>query len=213
MGAQLTEVESVRQFLQQSSKIVAEEEDIETLIVQASDAIPRYVDREFGPTSNEKRSFEFLPPDSSPMPAHAESLVVNVTPYELRAVTKATLDPEVSGGTDLTAGQWRLYPYPARDGTYFGLRLGRELPVRPRASREFPTRRLDIAGDWGMAEVPEIIRRYANATVEAWLHLNRDPGAGFNALNDGEQPMRPDDLPMSVKWGLNKTWKRPLFPR
>lgn len=208
----LTNVESVRQFLQQSSKLVAEEEDIEILCIQVSEAIPRYCNREFGPTAGDKRRFEFLP-GCSPLSTRANPVVVNVTPYELRTVTKATLDPEVSGGTDLTTGQWRLWPLPARDGTYYGLRLGRELPVRPGASQEFPTRQLDITGDWGMAEVPDIIRHYANVTIEAWLHMNRDPGVGFNALADGEAPpMHPADLPSGVRWALDKTWKRPVFP-
>lgn len=205
MGAVLTDLASVRQYLQETSDQAAQDEDIEVLIKQVSDAIPRYCNREFGPTNAATRSFEFTPEYDNP------TIAVNAIIYELRAIAKVVLDPDMDGGIELPPTEWRLWPYPpTREATYWGVRLARTIP-RPAKDLIFPTRRIDITGDWGTAEIPDLIRRYANETVAAWLELPPD-GRVFNAAEiGGEAPARPDDLPSGVRWGLKTNFMRPLF--
>jgi hypothetical protein len=209
MGRLLTDVDSVRQYLQETVDQDAQNDDIEVLIVQASDAIPRYCKREFGVTDGETRGFEFRPESIGPSQS---SIVVNTLLYELRAVSKVVLDPDLGDGVELSAEKYRLWSYPPTpERTFWGIRLAETIPA-PAKPLVFPTRRVDITGDWGTAEIPDLIRRYANEAVAAWLELPPD-GRVFNAAEaGGEAPARPDDLPAGVRWGLSRTFMRPLFP-
>jgi hypothetical protein len=203
---ELTDVDGVRQSMQKSLRDKLQDEDLEVLILQASEAIARATNREFGPTNGATRSFEYTPTDD----------VLDLAPYEIRTLTKAQLDPEVESGVELTSRQYRLRPYPARDGTFFGLRLY-ELPSpKPTlstvngAGSTFPffTRRIDITGDWGMTSVPEDVRHWANVTVEAWAQLRRE-GPAPDAFG-GEYGSTPIGfaLPVPVWQGL-RPWMRP----
>jgi hypothetical protein len=209
MGVPLTDLASVRQFMQKTASDVAQDPDIEVLIEEVSEGIERFCDREFGPTDAETRSFEYVQ-----SPGFCASDVLNTNPYEFRTVTKVVYDPEVGGGTEVDPNAFRPWPYPARDGTFFGLRVARGAVLPPQPSNDpFPTRRVDVTGDWGMLEVPALIKRYANMAVESALHLRRDAGPGFNEGDlDNEPPGKPDDLPTAVKWGLRRAWVRPAFP-
>lgn len=201
----LTDLASVRQFMQKVSGDTSQDADIEVLIVQASEAIPRFCNREFVPTEATTRSFEYRPSGNL-------TDVLDLVPYEVRSISKIVLDPEEKGGTELTTQQHRPWSYPARDGTFFGVRLNILAGV-PGIVPPFSTRRVDITGNWGMEAVPEAIKRYANVTVESWLHLRRDAGVpGSEAELEGEQPTRPDDLPPGVRWGLKQSWMRPDLP-
>jgi hypothetical protein len=207
-AVELTDVDSVRQFMQKSVSDKLQDEDIEVLILGVSDAFPRHCNREFGPTGTETtRSFEFEPNGNG-------FEVVDLKPYEYRALHGVTLDPDFAPGTILVANQYREWSFPARDGTFFGLRLVNleELVtpkgMQPTAGLPFRTRRVDVKADWGMASVPEEIRHWANVTVEAWSHLRREGGAP-NMTEFGEGPLPPGyDLPLPVVWGL-KRWVRP----
>lgn len=209
MGVPLTDLESVRQFLQVEEDDTDQDDDIVVLIEQVSDAIPRYCKREFGPTDGETRSFEYMPERDG---LHASPIVVNFMQYEAREVTGITIDPDIDGGVELTAADWRLWPFPQTpEGTYWGVRLGDTVPA-PAQRLSFPTRRIDVEADWGMEEVPAIVKRYANEAVAAWLELPPD-GRVFNKAEiEGEAPSRPDDLPSSVRWGL-RNFARPMFSR
>lgn len=213
MGGLLTDLESVRQFLQERAQIEAQDDDIEELILQVSDAIPRYCLREFVPSYGVTRSFELMPTQGAhwPWPSRAER--VNFVRYEARSISKIVLDPDIEGGVELPPEEWRLYPYPgSREGTYYGLRLAETIPA-PLKPLIFPTRRIDVTGDWGMESIPELVRRYANQTVADWLELPKD-GREFNeTMPEGEAPAPADDLPASVRKGLARTFMRPQFPR
>lgn len=206
MGVPLTDLESVKQFLQETEGD-DQDDDIERLIVQASDAIPRYCKREFGRTDGKTRGFEYMPEYDG---LCASPTIVDFRLYEVREVSTIVIDPELNGGVELAATAWRLWPLPETlEATFLGVRLGDTIP-RPSGHLAFPTRRVDVTADWGMGEVPEIVRRYANETVASWLQLPPDGRAFNEAEMGGEAPARPDDLPPSVRFGL-RNFKRDLF--
>lgn len=206
-AVELTDVDSVRQFMQKSTSAKLQDEDIEVLILGVSDAIPRLCNREFGPTgASTTRSFEFEPNGNG-------FEVIDLKPYEYRALHGVTLDPDFTP-TVLVANQYREYPFPARDGTFFGLRLVNLAELVFPAGMEqtvglpFHNRRIDVKADWGMASVPVEVQHWANVTVEAWSHLRRE-GGGPNPSEFGEGPLPLGyDLPLPVVWGL-KRWMRP----
>lgn len=205
---ELTDIDSVRQFMQKTTNDKTQDDDLTVLIIQASETIERYCSREFGPTANATRSFEWTPEGFYD--------VLDLAPYELRTLTAATVDPDLEGGVALTAVQYRLSPYPPRDGTFFGLRLS-GLPTPKTANTTtsgvgtplaFFTRRLDITGNWGMQTVPTEVQHYANLTVESWVHLRRDGGVAQAEAFGGSPTPRADDLPPAARWGLRR-WMRP----
>jgi hypothetical protein len=208
MGVELTDVESVRQFMQQSVSNKLQDPDLETLIDQASGAIQRYCNREFAPASALlTRSFEFMPVSSG-------MDLIDLTPYEYRVVEEVIVDPDLEKPIVLPAAQYRPWPLPAIDGTYFGLRIvGLETPVLPQTVQTtqpypFVTRRVNVKARWGMLEVPEEIRHWANVTVESWAHLRRDGGIPVGQDFGENTVQRGYDLPPAVFFGL-KRWVRP----
>jgi hypothetical protein len=204
---ELTDVDSVRQYMQKTLNDKLQDEDVETLIYQASEAVQRYTSREFTATNNATRSFEWTPTDCYD--------ILDLAPYELRAVTSVNLDADTEAPTTLTGLQYRLRPYPPRDGTFFGLRLsGLPLPKSTSSSGvavgepyRYFTRRLSITGNWGMAQVPPEVQHYTNLTVKNWAELHRDPGLQSGEFGEGAA-LRAEDLPIAARFGL-KRWMRP----
>ncbi len=207
MSVELTDIESVRQFMQKSTSDTLQDEDIGVLILQCSEAITRHCNRQFGPAESEvTRGFELEP--------NGGWELIDLKPYEYRAIKTVTIDPDFSGGTALTANTYRFWPYPSREGTFFGLRLAElpelKLPAGFERSGELPfqTRRLDVKADWGMTKIPLEVQHWANVTVEAWVHLRREGGQpNLTELGEGPLPVG-YDLPLPVVWGL-KRWVRP----
>jgi len=204
--ADLTTIAAVRQFMQKRVSDTTQDRDLEVLITQASETIQGYCNREFAPAAPATRSFELEPVSS-------ELQLLDVTPYEIRAITGVVLDPDTENPVTLAADQYRLWPYPARDGTFFGIRMT-HLPApvfrvqQPNVpALPFQTRRVDITGEWGMEAVPGAVTHYTNITVESWIHLRRDPGVAPGEPN--EPKMRADDLPPAARWGLRRRWMRP----
>ena len=201
-GVELTDITSVRQFMQKSLSDKLQDEDLEILIRQASPAIERFCNRQFVAQPKTLKSFEFLPNESLEL--------IDLKPYEFRTIQKVVLDPDLTPVT-LTTAQYRAWPYPARDGTFFGLRFA-ELP-EPVTSNEpalaFQTRRVDVEADWGLASIPPEVQHWTNVTVESWAHMRRDgvPGSVEMQFGEGQLP-KPEDLPAAVRWGL-KRWVRP----
>lgn len=193
--------------MQKRTSDTTQDADLEVLITQASMAIQRHCNREFTPTTGATRSFEFEPVGSG-------FEILDTTPYEIRTVTTVKLDTDTGPGVTLETGQYRLWPYPARDSTFFGVRLTNlPAPLLPSGYPSLPalpfrTRRVDITGAWGMTSIPPEVKHYANVTVESWVHLRRDAGVGLSDVGETPQ-MRADDLPPAVRWGLNRRWVRP----
>jgi len=206
MTAELTDLASVRQFMQKTTADKLQDADLEVLILQASEAIERHCNREFDRVDNTLRSFEFL--------MNGQLELVDLKPFEYRVLREVKLDPDLTPVV-LSAVQYRQWPYPSRDGTFFGLRLAElpetKMPTGLANDPEFPyqTRRIDVKADWGLAAVPHEVQHCANITVESWVHLRRDPGLGqAESFQEGGTPMRGYDLPPAAFYGL-KRWVRP----
>ena len=203
---ELTDITSVRQFMQKTTNESILDPDLEVLILQASEAIERYCNRQFLREGSATKSFEFLPSTNG-------WDVVDMKPYEARTVTEVKLDADLkAGGVVLASTYYRLGPYPSRDGTFFILRLA-ELPEPPSVTGlkeplPFQTRRVDVTGEWGLANIPGDVQKAANVTVESWCHLRRDPGMGQNVEFGEGPPVRGYDLPPSVAFALRR-WVRP----
>lgn len=206
-AVELTDIESVRQFMQKSLSDKLQDEDLEILILQASEGIERHCNRQFIREDAQTKSFEFI--------VNTGLDLVDLKPYEYRVLKEVVLDPDLTPVT-LSAYQYRPWPYPSRDGTFFGLRLA-ETPEpvlttsfkRSAPSLPYQTRRIDVKADWGTASVPKELQHWANVTVEAWAHLRREGGSP-NEAQFGEGPLPIGyDLPLPVRWGLRR-WQRPL---
>src|SRR2546423_752111 len=106
---ELTDVDSVRQFMQKSASDKLQDDDIEVMVGAASEAIQRHCNREFLPAEAQMRSFEFQPNGD-------DFEVIDLKPYEYRALTTVVLDADLVPAT-LNMAQVRPWPYPSRDGT------------------------------------------------------------------------------------------------
>lgn len=150
-----------------------------TLIAAASKAIGQETQREFAPATA-----------SATRRLRVDGRIVDLAPWDLRTVTTATLHPEASSPTVLTAGtQYQLEPVSAVFGTYTRLRIGGTVDVWSDTAREFGYALLDIAGAWGFAAIPTDVRQACVITVKSWLR--RDVAA----LAFGEIPeagLQPD---------------------
>lgn len=185
-----------------------QDEDLEVLIRQLSEEVQRHCNREFLPNSTSMRSFEYLPNTTFDL--------VDLAPYEFRAVKAVVLDPDLTPVT-LAAACYRPYPTQTRDGTYFGLRLAGlpepvtsgSLPHSP--ALPFQTRRIDVEADWGLGTVPAGLQHWCNVAVEAWVKLRRGALVTQAQIDMGEGPTPViDDLPLAVKRGLRR-WERPTM--
>lgn len=205
---ELTDIGSVRQFMQKSVSDKLQDEDLEVLIRQLSEEVQRHLNREFLPASTSLRSFEYLPNTTFDL--------IDLQPYEYRKVVKVVLDPDLTPVT-LPATSYRPYPTQSRDGSYFGLRLA-ELPepVAPAAfanspALPFQTRRVDVEAEWGLGTIPAGLQHWCNVAVEAWVHLRRGMIASQQQIDMGEGPVPIiDDLPIAVRRGLRR-WERPTI--
>ncbi len=198
---ELTSISEVRQYMQKSLSDKLQDADIETLIGEASGEIQRQCNREFAPPSPPKtRSFEFEPNNGFDL--------IDLTPFEYRVVEEVTLDPDITPKV-LLAAEYRSYPYPSREGTFFGLRFTElDPPVLPKgfpSSQSFPyqTRRVDVKARWGMLEVPEGVRHFTNVVVAAWADLRLGRPAEIEGV-----PIQGYDIPPPAFFGL-KRWMRP----
>jgi hypothetical protein len=207
VSVELTDIASVRQFMQKAVADKLQDADLEALIRQASAAVQRHCNRQFVREDHATHSFEFLPVGGG-------WELVDLKPYEFRTIKAVKLDPDLTP-TTLTAAQYRPGPYPPIDGTFFLLRLA-ELPDPPAlaglqsaATLPYQTRRIDVEADWGLLEVPSEVEHLTNVVVEAWCHLRRE-GVPGSTLDFGEagQPPKPEDFPAAARWGL-KRWVRP----
>src|SRR5438105_1966160 len=109
MATELTDIESVRQFMQKSLSDKLQDEDLEILILQMSEGFERYCNRQFVREDNQTKSFEFL--------VNTGLDLVDLKPYEYRTLKEVTLDPDLTPVV-LTSVHYRPWPYPSRDGSF-----------------------------------------------------------------------------------------------
>ena len=198
-GSDLCSLTDVRVFLQKTSADAAQDPVISTLITRASLAIMRYCDREFAPaTTGATRTFEW--------PWEGE--LVSLAPYDLRGnPTLVQVDTDQASPYTLSSDEYRVFPLPSRDGTYFGLR------VRPFGASlgrvVWRNRQIKITGNWGFSAVPDDVVHWATVTVALWLR--RDVSAFSTTFNIAEDRLeRPEALPSAVRGGLAH-YKRAVF--
>ncbi len=159
----LTTVSAVRETLELPAGDTSRDALIETLISDMSRAIIREVDREFAPaTANATRRFRL----------GANSVMLDLSPYDLRSATSVTLNPESANSTVLTATtDYQLVPLQPRDGTYLGIQFAynqTNLHTSDTA-RDFGFTLVDVAGSWGFSSVPHDIARACIIAVTASL--------------------------------------------
>jgi len=157
---------------------------VQTAITAASRAITVHCQREFVPTNAQTRTFAWA------------GGVLDLAPYDLRAVTSLTVGTDDPASQQvLAASDYRLRPKPAADGVYQTVELSTPDP----SGGTFPDREVTIVGDWGFAAVPADVAHWAIVTVATWL---RQKFAPF--VEDTQESLVPEpaNLPWSVKAGL-----------
>lgn len=184
-GSDLTTLANVRAFLQKNTADTAQDGIIQQLITRASAAIETYAGREFHPTNNATRTFNYL-----------GGSFISLSPYELRTITEATIDTGTSDETDLTATDYWFSPATSPGGTYQALSLPSDSTIYNNSSND--RRVLSITGDWGFASVPPDVEHACIVTVAIWLR--RDVAAFSTTFSIDEQRLeRPESLPSAAR--------------
>lgn len=186
----------VRALMQKKETDTTQDNFIESLIPRASLAIAKEAEREFAPASTAvTRTFEY---------PWEGGEYVSLAPYDLRSVTKVLVDTDQNaGGFELSTSEYRLWPKPARDGTYTSIR------VHPLSAVTGPilwkNRELQITGNWGFTSIPADVTHATALTVVHWLNVNT---AAFRRPDEqpGIQPPR-KGIPTEA-WELLARYRR-----
>lgn len=161
---------------------------IAALITAASSALGQRYQREFiGPGSNEAGGTRTV---------RVQSLLVDLSPWDLRTVGSVVLHPEDSAQTLVRNSDYALEPLGGArlGGSYQLLRLSGRLAFGTSTmAQEFGYAQLQIAGDWGCfggtVTVDEAVRRACVLTVASWM----DRGAAeYGMGGGGGREMVPD---------------------
>ncbi|MEW6583477.1 MAG: hypothetical protein AB1416_12035 [Actinomycetota bacterium] len=153
--------------------------EIVAAITAASEAILAEVERELvkpGDTPATRR-FELLPDRGE-----RGTWVVDLTPYDARTITAATLHPESTAPVTLDPSQWRLTPANPRHGVYTAVELAATVNPAGDTLTRFGVCLVDLTGTWGFAEVPAAAKRACIETVRAWVR--NDPQGWSHAVDD-----------------------------
>ena len=190
-GTYLCEVAEVREVLQKPTGDREQDTILESMIAAASTAIQSYCSREFTDQGTLTRRF------------HVSNRRVALMPYDLRAATTVTLNPEESSPVVLVAGtDYALGPQ-MLGGTYQQVILAASHSLDSTHQREFGHALLDIAGSWGMAAVPRDVREAAKITVALWARREVQSFSNTFVVDEGRLE-RPEALPSAVRGMLNR---------
>ena len=183
-GGDLCTVADVRQALELPNDDVSRDSLIGTLITDMSKAIISEVDREFAPaTASATRRFRL----------GANSMVLDMSPYDLRVATAVVLNPESPNATTLTATtDYQLTPFQPQNGTYLAIRFAVNQPNLHTSdtARDFGYTLVDVTGSWGFPTVPSDVRRACVIAVTA--SLRRDLAEFAIAGIDEPQAIAPE---------------------
>lgn len=197
MTAWLCTRNDVRAFLQKSTTDTGQDALIDALIPRASEAVMHFTERELAPaTDGATREFTVERSDGE--------LLVDLAPYDLRAVTQVAIDTDTTSPYVLSVDEYRLRPKPAPDGVYQRLEL---FPFGLSISRVvWRQREVRVTGNWGWPAVPDIAMQATIVTVATWL---RNDLSAFsptllidqNASPNASQPFpsSPGQLPPGVR--------------
>lgn len=180
-AADLCTISDVRDFMQKPTVDVNQDQVVGSLITAASVEIMRVTGREFAPeVTAAARDFEWCWGE-----------LLSFGSYDLQTLTSVQIDADEPSPTTLTSEEYRLFPYPARDGVYTALRLA---PYSPRGNSQWAARIVRVTGDWGWPSIPEPVRNACVVTVATWLR--RDVSAFSSVFNVDEGLIeRPAALP------------------
>lgn len=191
----LTDLATVRSYLQKQTGDVGQDAIINVFISAASRLILAEFEREFAPvTAAATRRFEL----------DVEEPYLDLAPYDLRTLTSLTIDPQDGGPVLVEHDDFRLKPRPAKDGVVTGVEFHRLPTNTTRGTRH---RLVDIAGAWGFAAVPEDVKHWATLACVIWLRGNV---AAFSTVYnlDESRVERPESLPGAVVRGLKHYRRR-----
>jgi hypothetical protein len=171
---------------------------IQALITRASVKIMRDYGREFvpgGPNSelavNATRTFEY--PWGEQYPAEA---FVDFRPYDLQKspAPVVAVDTDQAAPLTLSADEWRLWPYPASQGVFLGIKV---LPLNISVGIiGWRKRQITVTGNWGFPTIPlEVVQ----ATAETVIHwITSYPAAHGGGSMDANTPVVPRSYPMTA---------------
>lgn len=166
-GSDLCTLADVRQQMELTTAATELDPIISTLITLASRSIMLEVDREFAPASTGvTRTF----------PIHGR--LVDLVPFELRAATTVTLDPNGTPKVLVANSDYHIEPTGGDDfGVYTELLLSSYLTILPQTAFRFGIAEIGIQGNWGFPTVPEPARQACIVTVRSWLRRDSAHGA------------------------------------
>lgn len=170
----------VRELLEITSTDTSRDDYIRTLISSASKAICSYTDREFAPASSGvTRTFR-------------ADWLIDLAPYDLRAATTVTLNPEDSSPTTLTSSDYALEPTHQPQGVYKRIRISY---LQSLGTSQFSTRfgyaKVSILGDWGFASVPNDVKLACVRTVGSWMDRSLQAYAGGDLFAEDPRVVNP----------------------
>lgn len=146
---------------------------------------------------------EYAPPTAAGVArivgARRGSHLVDLYPYEARAVTAVTLAAGTTYAQTLTVGtDWQLGPITAPNGVYQWLELISPVP----AAGSFSMVPITVTGTWGWSSVPEDVRGWALEMIEdRWesdFAAYADANANLNVSSSG-----PVTIPFRIVADMN----------
>ena len=192
-ASDLCTVAQVREFIQKPTGDTGQDAVIQSIITRASALITDETSREFAPpTSSSARTFEY-----------SGGGWLGLAPYDLRTVTQIRVDVDETSPTTLQSTEYRLWPYPARDGVYTAVRLA---PYIVHSRARWETRLVEVTGAWGFATVPAAVEHACVLTAAEHLRRNVQTFSTVFRLDEGlvERPM---SIP-SAAWSALQPYTR-----
>lgn len=194
----LTDLASLRTFMQTPAGDVEQDAIIGQLITAASRAISTHLGRELRSSGTATRRFE-LDARNQPSSLDGHPARLDLHPYDLQTLTSLRVDPEATPTTLTLDADFRLLPVTKADGSWTAIRFY-SLPSTTGASNG--SRVIEITGTWGLPSIPAEVQHWCNVTVATWLR--RDVSAFTNVFNiDENQLERPASLPAAAIAGLS----------
>jgi hypothetical protein len=208
-ASDLASLEDVRAQLQLQTAETEQDQVIGALITAYSEEIARYCGRQFAPSEDDATHRFRLRPGST-----LDGLyLLQLAPYDLRAVTSVLLHPETGSPVTLADGvDFTTEPANPRDGVYTSLELyPLKLTWTSTAAINFGYVNIDIAGDWGFEEVPGPVRQACVLAVTGALRENVQAfGGALQPSSIGEGVNDAVSLAPGVR-GLLTRYRRTAF--
>lgn len=181
--AVLAELGEIRQLMDLDDDATEMDDEIESYIPAATQAIMAEIGRELAPASSAlTRTFE----------VDMNAYWVDLAPYDLRAATTVTLDPNGSPKTLTANVDYYLEPTGADEfGVYTDLVLSRYLAITPQSFFRFGIVEMSITGNWGFPSVPEIAKKACAVAIKSWLQVEYGRGAYIDPAIAGVAPGGP----------------------